>query len=144
MALVCTVRKPTPNLLETIISIDIPIQKAVAYNLKAQVFREGTISLKKGVNILSSKNLPSTLEIKSLRAQISNARILRVVPTIEEQERFELKEINTLIDKLTQNGKEIALLKNKKRIMEREVVLLNNITVPQTPQKDASFTSSRI
>jgi hypothetical protein len=93
---------------------------------------------------LSSKNLPSTLEIKSLRAQISNARILRVVPTIEEQERFELKEINTLIDKLTQNGKEIALLKNKKRIMEREVVLLNNITVPQTPQKDASFTSSRI
>ena len=133
----------SPELLNPVVITNIPIEKTVVYNRKAQVFRSGNVSVKKGINVFSYPDLPKDLELKSLRAQVSNARILRLVPTIEERERYEIEEINTLIDKLRAIQKEISVLQNQKIILEREKSLLSNLSIPQTPKDNAAFSQAR-
>ena len=133
----------SPDLLNATVITNIPIEKAVVYNQKAQVFRSGNVSLKKGINVFSFPDLPKDLEMKSLRAQVSKARILRLVPTIEERERYEIEEVNTLIDKLRAVQKEISILQNKKNILERENALLSNLSIPHTPTENAAFSQAR-
>lgn len=143
VALAETPLSTSSNLIEPTATLAPAIQKAVVYNTKAHIFRKTNITLKKGINIFACNDLPSSLDMNSLRVQIPNARILRLVPTIEEREQFDIEEVNTLIASLNTTQQEIALLNKEHTILQREYDLLTAITAPTSPKEGASLSLAR-
>lgn len=142
-ALADTPLTTSSELIEPTATMTPPIHKAVMYNTKAHIFRKKSITLKKGINVFACTNLPSSLDMNSLRVQIPNARILRLVPTIEEREQFNIEEVNTLIESLSSARAELALLEKEYNILQLEYNLLSKITAPTTPEKEASLSLAK-
>ena len=133
----------SPELIEPTATLELPIEKAVVYNTKAQIFRAQTITLKKGVNVFSCADLPHNIDIKSLRVQIPNARILRLVPTVAEKEQFDIKELNTLFDKIYAVDQDIKILQKENSVLQAQYNLLTNIKAPNNPIKEAPLSLAR-
>ena len=142
-AIASTPMTTSPELIEPTATLDLPIEKAVVYNTKAQIFRAQTITLKKGVNVFVCSDIPHNVDIKSLRVEVPNARILRLVPTVEEKEQFDIKEINTLLDKIYAVDQDIKILQKESSVLQSQYNLLTNITAPNAPQKDAPLSLAR-
>lgn len=113
--------------IENAKQVETKISEVTVFSDRANITRTSSVSLSAGVHTIQLSDLPSTTLLQTLRITSKDAKIIRIQPQYVERDKYQLKEIQTLVEQIEQLQEEIRGIQTQKSLYQQELASIQNL-----------------